>query len=431
MHVDISGLDVAKSEDFLDELKGTDAELRVDLDDSGHPTGRIITDPADLKKALDRLVSKGKISVVDLQEVRAPISASEMIGALRDLSHVSQMAGPKTSADAIEGLYQSELAACRDLVCRQRVQERYPNLALVIQRLRNGSEPCEEASLDYAAILQGINDVGHATVTQANDLRRAGAVVDSACLSAPWDTDSPSVARTGGGPVVQGALNATALIEIAGRDQPFCGGLFVTPVEVLTTLHCFSHAEQYDALKNGRVVVRQMGAGQATPASAVAWSATPTSMPPPTLVGRRDIPVAEDVIRLRLTGGPPAVPRVTAAGGGKLSDAFVPGYFLTRDKNRRPAGVTSTWDASTPEWWKGVRWAKPGSCVVVDRSTDCFRMMCQTTHGYSGSPVFSTETDANGSLRIYGLVKGTEGSVNICRPQPLQFSTLGVSASNE
>ena len=430
MQVDLSVLDLGKSEALLDELGRANSDFRVELEPSGQPTGVIVTDPSDLRSAFERAISRGRMTIADVEAVEKAGTLADALVHIEDISHVTQTAGPKTAANSIERLYRAELARCSDPACRSAVDARFPNAASVIDRLRRGSQECENASLRYATILQGIDDAGGATITQAIALREAGAVVDTACLVAPWDAVGPEVARVGGGPSAQGALNATALIEVAGEDQPFCGGLFISRTEVVTTLHCFAHQEQYDALKEGRIVVRQMGAGGSAPASVIAWKAKAVTMPPATLVGRRGIPVAEDVIRLSLVGGPAAVPTFKVVPAGGLSDAFVPGYFLSRDTDRRPAGETSTWDASTPEWWKGVRWAKPGSCVVVDRTTDCFRMMCQTTHGYSGSPVFATERDPNGSLRLYGIVKGTEGSVNICRPEPLEFSTLGVSSSS-
>jgi hypothetical protein len=432
MHVDLSDLDLVKSETLLRELRQTDPGLRIETDSSNRPTGTVITDPAGLRSALERLIAQRKIDVVDLEEFGQETDLSRLAGVFRDRAIVSQTAGPDSSASGIAGLYRSEMAACgADQSCRDAVGARFPGIDLVIQRLRAQSPACEQASLRYSAVLQGIADQGGApTPTQANNLHLTGARLDDACLAAPWDADTPEVARAGGGNAAPGALNATALIEISGEDRPFCGGLFVSTREVLTTLHCFTGAEQYEALKDGRVVVRQMGTGEAAPAAVVAWGATPVSMPPPTLVGRLDIPVGEDMIRLRLADGPAAIPQVVTASPHGLANAFVAGYFQTRDTERRPAGSPTTWDASTPEWWKGVRWAKPGTCMVVDAADNCFRMMCQTTYGYSGTPVFATERDPSGALLLYGLVKGTEGRTNLCLPRPLQYSTLGIRSSS-
>lgn len=432
MHVDLSELDFSESESLIRELRRTDRRFRLKVDSSNRPTGTIITDPADLKVALDRLVAQGQIHIVGLESLGGQVDLSELASARFDRGSVAQFVGGSTAADGIETLYLSELARCgTNPTCRQGVDSRYPGATGVLQQLRSGSVDCERASLRYSRALQAIADAkGSATLTQASRLRERGAELDNACLSAPWDPDGPEVARSGGGPAAQGALNATALIEIEGTDQPFCGGLFLSPNEVVTTLHCFTRADEYEALRDGRVVVRQMGTGQATPAAAVAWTAAANPLPPTTLIGRQNIPVGEDLIRLRLAGGPAAIPRYSAVAPRGFSRAFVPGYFQTHDSARGPAGSTGTWSASTPEWWKGVRWAKPGTCLVVDTENDCFRMMCQTTHGYSGTPVFATERDSSGALILYGLVKGTEGQTNICRPQPLAFSTLGIRSSS-
>lgn len=429
MHVDLSDLDPRGSESLLKELRRTDPKLRLERDESNRPTGTIITDPAELKAALDRLVGQGRIKEVDLGTLAGKVALSDL-GVDFDRDSVLQFVGSSTAAGRIEALYLAELSACgSNLTCRRGVETRYPDAAAVIRQLRGGSEACEQASLDYALASQAIAE-GEATLTHVNDLRAAGAQVDNACLSAPWDPDAPDVARAGGGPAAQGALNATALIEIEGTDQPFCGGLFLSPTEIVTTLHCFAEADKYEALRDGRVVVRQMGTGRASPAAAVAWVATAIPMPPATLIGREDFSVGEDVIQLKLAGGPGAVPRYSAATPRGFAKAFVPGYFRAHASDRAPAGSGSTWSASTPEWWKGVRWAKPGTCLVIDAEADCFRMMCQTTQGYSGTPVFATERDGTGALILYGLVKGAEGRTNICRARPLEFSTLGIRSSS-
>lgn len=399
--------------DKVDALLGDLAEVKG-LRSADRLQNQLTADPDALNSVLERLRRKRMLSGPDLNLLQ-----ERQVVDLRSLrNQVQQTVGPNTAGNVIEMKVKAELSACTDERCKALVMASYPDYSSLVAKLRGASGGCDAAASRYADAAGAI-DSNTATQTDLLEFEAAARLVDNACMTAPWDAQAPAVARTGGGEAGQGALKATGLLQVDGLGDPFCGGVFLSPSEVQTALHCFGRADTYQALKQGRVTIRQ-----ADSATAPAWKVTAQTLDPSVTSGA-GFDVSRDFLRLRLTLPATGVPKLTVRKPSGLEPAFVAGFMLGHDKLRKPAVSDTKW-AATPEWWKGLRWAKPDGCVVVDSDDNCFRMLCETVRGFSGAPVFATKASPAEPLVLFGIVKGTEGGANVCRTPELAWSTIGV-----
>lgn len=422
--VDLSRLSNSQQSVLLGELNKAQGIKGLPVDDDGHIISEIDADPLKLKIVLDKLGS-ARIN----PRLLAPGSelGEQIIDELRRRQEqVQQTVGPRTAANELKTFYSGMRASCTDEECRNRVDRMFAQGSPLIDRLLAQSGPCDTASVKFGALMQGIAKTGQIDDAQSVLLLNAGKPLDRACLAAPWDAPSSIVAWESSQGRQNGALQATALLQLTATSEPFCGGLFTSRNTVITALHCFGTDKAYAALRDGKVIVRQAGAGPVNTPSSGEWTAAAVSLPTPQSAKRQDIPVTEDLIELRIAGGPQAVPAIRIAPPSGPGAVFVPGYFFAHDRERRPAGSSEAWPVTTPVWWRGLRWSLPETCVVADPLADCFRILCQTSVGYSGTPVFATSRDPNGTLVVHGIVKGSEGRANVCRQPLLNYSTIGI-----
>jgi hypothetical protein len=334
-------------------------------------------------------------------------------------SWYQQVAPGTDAAPILQDRFNRELGQCRDEACRNLVRARHPGIEQIIARLASQPVECAEAARQFALLYRGISESG-ATVAAVQELGIAGSQVDVACMAAPWDPSERRESDVSAGPP-PGALEATGLLEIEGQEAPLCGALFLSATELVTARHCFADRDFYVALRDGHVRVRQASDAR------LSWRVSAVEMPADSLIGSEDIRFADDYIRLRVAGGPPNVPRVDLRAPAGLSPAFVAGYFQFRSRER-VTGSPGEWLAK-PEAERGLRWSRQGMCNVVDPAPGCFRMLCQTIPGFSGSPVFAL-VSAPGStpLVAYGLVSGTEGEGHpMCGDDDLELATVGTT----
>lgn len=383
------------------------------VDEFGHSTLIIRGNPVKLEAALRDLLARQRIEPIELENLATPSFNLQDLAAGRGLRRpeLEQTVGPAVQVQILIAMKETRYASCSTPECRRRVDGQLTGLAPALAELSTQPPACDTASAAYSQAALAQSMAGRVRV------RRLTPAFDAACMVAPWDPEP-----TNGSQRIRSAeaLLATALFQVNGSGRPFCGGAFLAPRKALTALHCFSDPQTFDALTAGHVTVRQAG-----DPSGSAWRVKPPALDP-ALRGRAKIPVGEDAIDLELEGAGPAVPAVTKRPVIGIEPAFVAGYLNFHDEARRPGSVDAAAWATRPEWWRGIRWARPGSCHAFDAQTNCFRMLCQTVPGFSGSAVFASNADPAGGLVLLGLVKGADGEANACLQPPLSMATVGV-----
>lgn len=248
---------------------------------------------------------------------------------------------------------------------------------------------------------------------------------DEACMAGPTPWSRPglgvgidrepgafrrSAAADGGA----GALAVVGLIQVLNKDRQWehrCGGLLLRPerpggpVRILTALHCFEG--DADSLTNGRVRVARAINGDTYMLSRSAGGSSPGLM-----LGAHPTSVAQDYIMLELVGAPSSMPlpAVEFRPPSRLTEVVAVSYFIHHAEDRAlhdPQAVAGV--ASRLDWWRrGLRWARPGMCRALPADRDCVRLFCQTTYGFSGTPVFVAEPDRAGPLIVHGLISFPE-----------------------
>ncbi len=376
----------------------------------------------DLDAALRRMIKAGDLQVSAIPSVNSKPDFSRLLISSFNKDWVSQTVGPGQAVNSLQRFYASSRLACgTNAQCLILVDQRFAGLGPALAGLNSVQSGCDEAAQKFGTLLQGIQQQGQLSEGQTALLSDRGVEFDRQCLAAPWDANLPAVARN---VPAQGALEATAVLTVSTESRPFCTGVFLSPQRVLTAKHCFADQSKYRALASGQVVVRRMSAAAPADDSAK-WIARAEQSLPASITNGGPITISDDWMLLKVEGGPSAVPQLIIQEPGALAQLFVPGFFFAHDVTRKPTMDPIEW-LMVPDWWKGLRWSKPGMCLAVDSAPNCFRMLCQTTFGYSGAPVFSTQRDPQGRLVLHGIVKGTEGAQTTCLKPEISFSSLAV-----
>jgi hypothetical protein len=74
-----------------------------------------------------------------------------------------------------------------------------------------------------------------------------------------------------------------------------------------------------------------------------------------------------------------------------------------------------------------MRYSRPGLCEAIDLRANCLALLCQTIRGFSGAPIFRSET-GDGVPEVLGFVSGSQNNNSGCQSFNIADVTLAVGA---
>ncbi|WP_440222845.1 hypothetical protein ACQQ2N_17470 [Dokdonella sp. MW10] len=251
-------------------------------------------------------------------------------------------------------------------------------------------DQCGPAAASYKAAVEG---------QCKKDCKATGSAFDDACLvSLPISSGLPIDSKPVDLPAVflppDDARRAIAVIEIVEGDarQHICGGLLRPGKRVATARHCFSSYGAKTALKEGRAYVRQVSDVAGLGYKLIYKTIDPVSEP---------IMSATDGVVLDFEASDELLlPDIVFRDPRGRERAVILGHFQHFNRSRSADASAGFLSAAVPTWYQALRWSKPGLCHVLSSSSGCTPFQCQTTPGYSGSPIFSERQP----LVVLGLV---------------------------
>jgi Trypsin len=363
--------------------------------------------------AKDYLISGNELAILGSSGQREwglgtiePIPISLGIGVLRNR-------GPTERPGDVEGHNQNlELKLQRALLlCPLNGSRRANCIANANQIAKAGRIEETPQCAAAAAALQSVDQQCRSrawTETRCNrEFTEKGPGFAAWCLRGPEASKLPSTLAAS-----TAALRAAAFIQIQQGQQGtlthLCSGVFVGNRELLTARHCFNTLATATALRAGG----QLMVGSLDPAVDEMWrlEAVPDWQMSLTLPE-----IANDQIRLKISGQPSSLQTLEKVTVTKSSQLFVPASFAyASGQLQDPQGMR---ESVSRQAQNAVRWAPEGSCRSVEvgpSGLKCFRFVCRTVSGFSGGPVFA-RADSSKPWGLAGIVHGGE-SVDSANP---------------
>jgi hypothetical protein len=277
------------------------------------------------------------------------------------------------------------------------------------------NDPCGPIAARFQTRFLDVADSADPLATQSlvNDAQ----VYENACLSGPpQENDWINAIST-----VRNRVGVLAIQRDSGTEI-FCGAYVLRADVAVTAKHCFFRTEEapidelYAAANAGRVSLAIIGAqAQIVPVKRILRAGTGAP-------GVTRIQTVNDYVFLSLAAevsnlGP--IGSILSNPPRDATPAYLAGFFDL-------AGAARTQPLSTAT--SGMRWSK-ALCAITSVSDDgCVYHTCQSTRGFSGSPIFA-KRKTTGELLFAGLLTGANRESGTCVVRGGLRVNLAVSAA--
>lgn len=307
-------------------------------------------------------------------------------------------------------------------------------------------DPLEDVISNGKALALDINvskvDVCAASISKLQALEPMESDKKYACALLMMDQDClTSSAEQANIPDPQVPKRSLVIMSFYGKA--FCTGMLLDEHTIITARHCFirqsdgSVHKEFDVSGMPGFSVQTMDVKRRVVISKEAISALRVS-------GSFDIekdPVKIPVETVKAMGALP-LPKVIFKPAQAKQLLWVAGPFALLDQAM--AMKNAYLNPSTPssvDWQDSIRWSnsEAAQCRVEAVNKACIYHTCQTSEGYSGSPmisaVYADSTGANKIIEVVGVHSGTPGSIQgggwpACATSSASFNASDYSAYN-
>lgn len=305
--------------------------------------------------------------------------------------------------------------------------------------------PIEEVIIDAKKSVQKIERAKVDTCVSAiNRLQGIGAIAgskDYACALLSMDTNCLT-SHDGQKNVPDPSIPRRAIVVMSIKGVAFCTGIFLDKTTIATARHCFINESngklrpQFNAPGEMDLDINSLDMKR----TAVVDHSSIRS-----LVLNSAFDIDKDPVKIavtvRETPGASPLPEVKFTTPVRDQLMWIAGPFALLDQAiaMRNAAAHPETPAPPIRWEDAVRWSAQDSaqCRVKTVTKECIYHTCQTSEGFSGSPmiVSAQAVGTNAIIEIVGIHSGTPGNIDsggwsACSKSTPEFKASNFSAYN-